>query len=145
MPTVSDAALCVLCGIGEPAPGAGGRARECPVCGWIVGESPDPDLPRPRVDVVYYLRWGDRVKIGTTGAPRRRLAEVWHHELLAFERGDRELERARHRQFAHLREGGEWFRADGELLDHAAGLSAGAAPWHRYARWVAEALRANVS
>lgn len=136
----------MLCGIGEPtadacAPGI----RACPVCGWHVGDSPDPDLPAPRIDVVYYLRWEDRIKIGTSAQPRRRLAAIWHRELLAFELGDRTLERARHTQFAHLREGGEWFRADAALLAHAAALAGDTPPWHSYARWVADALRRNVS
>jgi len=132
--------------MGEPE--ADGRACDiptCPVCGWRLGESPDPELPRPRVDVVYYLRWQDRVKIGTSAQPRRRLAAIWHHELLAFEPGDRAVERARHEQFAHLREGGEWFRADPELLAHAAALSGDIPPWHSYARWVANALRHTIS
>lgn len=143
---------CVLCGeaaavpspLSSPAP-AGDGGRVCPVCGWRAGDSPDADLPRPRIEVVYYLRWDARVKIGTTADPRRRLAVIWHHELLAFEPGGRALERARHEQFAHLREGGEWFRADPELREHAAALASGIPPWHSYARWVADALRRNVS
>lgn len=131
----------MLCGADALAP----SARECPVCGWVVGDAPDAELPRPRIDVVYYLRWDDRIKIGTSSQPRRRLATIWHQELLAFEPGDRTVERARHAQFAHLREGGEWFRADAELVAHAAALSAGAPPWDAYARWMAEALRRNVS
>ncbi|WP_121189878.1 GIY-YIG nuclease family protein [Microbacterium sp. AG790] len=135
---------CVLCGLARPEADAGGILT-CPVCGWRLGDSPDPDLPRPRVDVVYYLRWDDRIKIGTSREPRQRLAAIWHHELLAFEPGDRAVEHARHVQFAHLREGGEWFRAAPELRAHAAALADGIPPWHRYARWVADALRGAVS
>ena len=29
----------------------------------------------------------DRIKIGTSGNPRGRLGQIWHDELLAFERG----------------------------------------------------------
>ena len=85
------------------------------------------------------------MKIGTSANPRQRLATIWHQELLAFERGGRTLERTRHHEFAHLREGGEWFRAEPELMEHAARLSAGAPPWDSYARWMADALRRNVS
>lgn len=130
---------CALCG-GV----AGVRASDgwrCAVCGWLVGDVPDAELPRPRIDVVYYLRYADRVKIGTTANPRQRLAAIMHEELLAFERGDRVVERARHTQFASIREGGEWFTATAELRAHAASLADGIDPWDRYARWAAEALR----
>ncbi|PPG99701.1 ATPase, partial [Rathayibacter sp. AY1H3] len=30
-------------------------------------------MPPPRVDVVYYIRFGERIKIGTSGNPRQRL------------------------------------------------------------------------
>ena len=60
---------CALCGA-DAVPTAPGDqpARECAVCGWVVGDVPDAELPRPRVDVVYYLRWHDRIKIGTAAA-----------------------------------------------------------------------------
>jgi len=111
------------------------------VCDWRVGDAPDPDLPPPRIDVVYYLRWRERIKIGTSRQPRQRLAAILHEELLAFEPGDRGLEQQRHREFADLREGGEWFRADARLIAHIATLSPGIRPWDAYARWVAEAYR----
>lgn len=131
---------CRLCGCI-----AGERASDgirCAQCAWRHGDAPDPDLPLPRIDVVYYLRWRDRVKIGTTQNPRQRLAAIVHEELLAFERGDRTLERARHAQFAALRLGGEWFAAAPELLAHAAELRGGADPWVTHTRWFSDALRA---
>lgn len=113
----------------------------CAVCEWRHGELPESDLPPPRVDVVYYLRHGDRVKIGTTASPKQRFQAIWHEQLLAFERGDRTLERRRHEQFAADRfEGSEWFRMSPELAAHVASVAAGVAdPWDRYARWVSEA------
>ncbi|WP_336633319.1 MULTISPECIES: GIY-YIG nuclease family protein [unclassified Microbacterium] len=141
-----DPSVCTFCGLGEVVPDAAeGHGLVCAVCGWRVGDAPDADLPRPRVDVVYYLRWHDRIKIGTSAQPRRRLAAILHEDLLAFELGDRTLERTRHAQFARLREGGEWFRAADELLLHAAALAADTPPWHAYARWMADALRRTVS
>jgi hypothetical protein len=118
----------------------------CAVCEWRHGEVPDHELPPPRVDVVYYLRYADRVKIGTTANPRQRLAVIWHDDLLAFERGDRALERRRHEQFAAERYGGtEWFRASDRLLAHVDAVRAGdVEPWDRYARWVSEAMAAQV-
>lgn len=117
----------------------------CVVCGWRVGDVPDPDLPPPRVDVVYYLRWADRIKIGTTHRPRQRLAAIMHEELLAFEPGARDVEQRRHREFADLREGGEWFTAAPPLLAHIATLGGEppVPPWHAYARWVAQAYGAG--
>jgi hypothetical protein len=130
---------CLLCGGADGHRGSAGWA--CDYCGWRVGDVPDPDLPAPRIDVVYYLRWRDRIKIGTTHRPRQRLAAIRHEELLAFERGARDLEQQRHREFADLREGGEWFRADTRLRDHAEAVGGGIPPWQTYARWLADAFR----
>lgn len=134
---------CLLCGHAEGE--RRGERWHCAVCGWRVGDAPDPDLPAPRVDVVYYLRWADRIKIGTSHRPRQRLAAIRHEELLAFEPGGRDVEQQRHREFADLREGGEWFTAAAPLLAHIAALRTEAAgpPWHAYARWVARAYGAD--
>ena len=114
----------------------------CAVCEWRHGDLPDADLVPPRVDVVYYLRHGDRLKIGTTANPRQRFAAIWHEQLLAFERGDRRLERRRHDQFAADRfAGSEWFRMSPALSAHVASVAAGVSdPWELYARWRSEAL-----
>ncbi|MGH3690120.1 MAG: GIY-YIG nuclease family protein [Microbacterium sp.] len=113
----------------------------CAACGWRYGDAPDPDLPLPRVDVVYYIRFDDRVKIGTSRRPRQRLAAIRHDELLAFERGDRSVEQQRHREFATIREGGEWFTYTNELHTHVSALREEGAPWLLYARWLSRALR----
>ena len=115
----------------------------CAVCEWRHGEIVDGELPPPRVDVVYYLRWQDRVKIGTTANPRQRFAAIRHEELLAFERGGRQLERRRHAQFAADRftTGSEWFSLSPAILEHLEVLTAdGRTPWEQHARWVSEAL-----
>lgn len=113
----------------------------CAWCGWHHGVVPDPELPRPRIDVVYYLRWRDRIKIGTTHNPKSRFSAITHEELLAFERGDRTIERARHAQFAELRMGGEWFSAAPELLEHCRTLRGDRDPWQTHVRWFAAELR----
>ncbi len=112
----------------------------CGACEWRVGDVLDDGLPPPRVDVVYYLRFRDRIKIGTTANPRQRLSRIWHDELLAFERGDRLVERRRHEQFAQWRrDGSEWFEASTELTEHVDRLSAGIDdPWALYLRWLGE-------
>jgi hypothetical protein len=117
----------------------------CAVCEWPHGEVPDADLAPPRVDVVYYLRYADRVKIGTTADPRQRFTAIRHDEVLAFERGDRVRERMRHEQFAADRFARtEWFVLSEAIRDHVVALGAGAAsPWDVLARWRSEALAAR--
>jgi len=129
---------CALCGGTDGVRDSAGWV--CAVCGWRFGDAPDFGIPHARVEVVYYLRYHERIKIGTSGNPKQRLAAIWHEEVLAFERGGRALEQARHREFAALREGGEWFTAAPELLAHIEDIRDGD-PWHAYARWVADTYR----
>ena len=114
----------------------------CAICDWRLGDVPDGELERPRVDVVYYIRYRAQVKIGTTGNPRARLAALPHDEVLAFERGGRALEQRRHAQFAAARfPGTQWFEVHDELERHVRELGAGVEdPWDRYARWVSAEL-----
>jgi hypothetical protein len=135
---------CLLCGsrLGTRYP----SGWLCAVCEWRVGDVPDDELPPPRVDVVYYLRYEGRVKIGTSSNPRQRLARIWHQEVLAFEQGGRRLEQRRHTQFAADRytTSSEWFRLSPAIRDHLAVVSAGGEdPWELHARWIsgAAALR----
>ncbi|MBN9173321.1 MAG: GIY-YIG nuclease family protein, partial [Microbacterium sp.] len=120
---------CVFCGsrLGVLYP----SGWQCAVCEWRVGEVPPDDPAASRVDVVYYLRFRDRIKIGTTANPAQRFAALPHDEVLAFERGDRTLEQRRHAEFAHLRiPGTEWFETDQSLLAHVAALRAPSPdPW----------------
>ena len=128
---------CRLCGarIGIRYP----SGWACSVCEWPHGEQPDGELPPPRVDVVYYIRFRDSVKIGTTANPRQRFAALRHEEVLAFERGDRRREQQRHAQFADERGGSsEWFALSDRLRDHIDVLAGGVDPWDRWRRWVAE-------
>ena len=113
----------------------------CAVCEWRVGDIPNGEAVPPRVDVVYYIRFQDRVKIGTSSNPRGRLGQLKHDELLAFERGNRRVEQKRHAQFASLRFAQtEWFRWEGAVKDHVAQLQAGVVdPWDQYRLWVSQA------
>lgn len=72
--------------------------------------------------VVYYMRVGDRVKIGYTSNLKSRVAQVMPEEVLATEPGGRLMEGVRHRQFADLRVAREWFRLEGRLDQHIARL-----------------------
>lgn len=130
---------CRLCGsrVGVRHP----SAWLCAVCEWPFGDIVDGELPPPRVDVVYYLGYADRIKIGTTANPRQRFAAIRHDDLLALERGDRTLERRRHAQFADERFGTtEWFAVSPVLGAHVAAVRGGVEPWTRHARWLSEAL-----
>ena len=116
----------------------------CGVCEWAVGAYIDPDLPPPRIDVVYYLRLGASIKIGTTYNPRQRFAALPHDEVLAFERGGRELEQQRHLEFAADRLGtSEWFGLSRHLRSHITRLAAGRDAWDAHARWLSTELSAR--
>ncbi len=72
--------------------------------------------------VVYYLRFGDRIKIGTSRNLPARLDVVPHDAVLATEPGDHRLERRRHKEFAADRLYREWFAASERLVAHCAML-----------------------
>jgi hypothetical protein len=114
----------------------------CAVCEWKVGDVPDDGAVDVRVDVIYYLRYGDRIKIGTSGNPRRRIASLPHDEVLGFERGGRALEQRRHAQFSLYRiPHTEWFESHDALLNHVAEVgSAGTDPWALYDYWLSRAI-----
>jgi len=71
-----------------------------------------------RTSVVYYMQLGNRVKIGTSGDLRNRVKQISPERVLATEPGGTATEKQRHRQFADLRVVGEWFRLEGELVEH---------------------------
>lgn len=114
----------------------------CAICEWRVGELPDQEATTPRLDVVYYIRFQNQIKIGTSANPRLRLASLPCDEVLAFERGGRALEQRRHAQFAeHRLARSEWFSAGEHLTRHIEELQAGVDdPWHPYSVWVSRAL-----
>lgn len=130
--------LCLACGsrLGVRYP----SGWLCAICEWRVGDIPDGDVVVNRVDVVYYLRFDSRIKIGTSANPRQRLASIRHDELLAFERGNRLTEQKRHAQFAAERFARtEWFEASPRLLAHVTTLRAGIDdPWAQYALWLSQ-------
>lgn len=82
-------------------------------------------------EVVYYVRFGDRVKIGTTKDLKQRLVHIPHDEVMATEPGGIFVEQQRHKQFKHLRAkvgtNREWFQLTAELAEHIAGIKARAA------------------
>jgi hypothetical protein len=133
-------APCVACGsrVGVRYP----SGWICATCEWRVGETPDGEVSPTRIDVVYYLRFGDRIKIGTSSNPRARLGQLRFDELLAFERGGRSTEQRRHAQFAaHRFPGSEWFHSNEPLVAHIRRIAAGVDdPWDLHRRWLSEEL-----
>lgn len=74
--------------------------------------------PAARESVVYYIRFADRIKIGTTTDLIGRLESLPCDELLATEPGGAEVEKGRHMQFAEHWITGEWFRPMPEIMRH---------------------------
>lgn len=72
---------------------------------------------RGNAGLVYFVRHGDVVKIGTTQDLTQRLTAIPYDELLATIPGGPDVEGQWHRRFAHLRTRGEWFRDAPELRD----------------------------
>lgn len=79
---------------------------------------------RAALGVVYYVRMGDHIKIGTTRDLPGRLHGLYLTEadLLATEPGGRDQELARHHEFADERVRRELFEPSDRLLAHIASL-----------------------
>lgn len=73
-------------------------------------------------EVIYYMRIGNRVKIGWSTNLPGRLATINPEELMAVEPGGRAVECHRHAEFSYLRTHGEWFRLASPLVEHIASL-----------------------
>ncbi|MFE2712231.1 helix-turn-helix domain-containing protein [Streptomyces mirabilis] len=91
---------------------------------WTHREEPstsDEPIAAAFDSIVYYIRRGLLVKIGTTRSPEQRFLNLLPDEILAVEPGDRTQERKRHVQFKHLRLGtSEHFKPAPDLMDHIA-------------------------
>jgi hypothetical protein len=102
---------------------AGAEAREAAAIAAAKAEQTPGKLP-VATSVVYYMRVGNRVKIGYSTNLASRIASVMPEEVLAVEPGGRMLEGVRHRQFADLHVTREWFRHEGALTAHIEKLQA---------------------
>lgn len=95
----------------EPAAGTQQPATDAP--SWRIP-------PRKHQPLVYLLRNGNRIKIGTTTELKRRIRTLAlrPENVVLLLDGDQRLERELHRKFAGLRIGDtEWFAYDGPLID----------------------------
>lgn len=74
--------------------------------------------------VVYYMLFGDRVKIGFTTNLSTRALQIPNDEVVAAEPGTYALERQRHSEFSDERitERGEWFKLSPRLGFHMANI-----------------------
>lgn len=84
---------------------------------------------------VYFLRCGDRVKIGHSVYPDARLAAVqswcpYHLELVASIKGDKKLERNIQNCFADHHSHNEWFVLGTRLSDFLKAINSGV-PLHQ--------------
>lgn len=82
----------------------------------------DPDRPPLEIagmhtPVVYFMRSGELIKIGTSSNLRTRLNTLQPEEYLGCVAGSYPEEKQAHHAWKHLRVRGEWFRATPELLD----------------------------
>jgi len=100
------------------------RTRE-PGDTWLTQRRSLFDRPhRPKkVASVYFIGAGDRIKIGFSHRPTERLKDLQtsHHlklELLATMPGSYQTEARLHKQFAHLKQKGEWFVSRPELIEY---------------------------
>jgi hypothetical protein len=114
------------------------RRADVPLPSWTLDGEPDIDMlsfvtacvaagreaAGLREDLVYYILFGSRIKIGISSSLRSRLDSLPRGvRVLATEPGGRDVERQRHGQFADCRAGGEWFRPTRALLTHIARLA----------------------
>lgn len=81
-----------------------------------------PRMPGRSSRLIYILSAGDKIKIGISDAPERRLIEVSRQsgdelELVAWFDGTFEDERKIHRMLHYSRLRGEWFAMTGEVTD----------------------------
>jgi hypothetical protein len=78
---------------------------------------PPKDVRQPRAGWLYFIRFGDRVKIGYTTNPDARLQALPHERVIGVIPGSRSDEAAWHKLLADYRVVGEWFRADPTVLE----------------------------
>jgi hypothetical protein len=96
---------------------------------WHEPREAKPWVPPELPSIVYYIRFGAFVKIGTTTNLKQRVASLKvaqsDYEVLATEPGGKDLERERHKQFSGCRQPrSELFAPIPALQDHIRSLQA---------------------
>jgi hypothetical protein len=103
-------------------PAQAAAPAEAPAIKWTIPTGKHKPL-------VYFIRNGNRMKIGTTTELKRRIRTLAlrPENVVLLLDGGQQLERELHRKFADLRIGNtEWFACDGPLIDFVHAESAGA-------------------
>jgi len=126
---------CSACGVLNQYDTADWASANCTACGqcmdapWLVEEHGRRVSALERAEgvpegVVYYVRFGDRIKIGFSASFAERMRAIPHDEVLAVEPGSYRHEKRVHARFAAHRAGGqrEWFAAAPEIVEHATSL-----------------------
>lgn len=80
--------------------------------------------------VIYYIRFRDAVKVGTSIDVAKRLTMHPWEELVAIEPGGRTLEQKRHKQLKAARLDGEWFELTDHVRDFIADINRANARWY---------------
>ena len=81
--------------------------------------------PKVNDPVVYFIAFGDRIKIGTSANVKRRMSQLPVDTLLGTIPGSRDKEAQMHARFASARVGKtEWFTRSPELLAFIEGIQA---------------------
>ena len=94
----------------------------------------EADKPMPKGDgTIYFVQCHGLIKIGMTRSWHARLRKMGtdipgEAIILHTEPGTFADEKDTHRRFAHLRERGEWFRADSDILDYIHGRKSAFTP-----------------
>lgn len=80
--------------------------------------------------VVYYIRFRDTVKIGTSTDVAKRLTMHPWEELVAIEPGGQTVERRRHKELRSSRLDGEWFELTPEVREQIEDVNRVNATWY---------------
>lgn len=83
-----------------------------------------------RTSIVYYIRFRDAVKVGTSIDVAQRLTNHPWEELVGIEPGGRTLEAKRHKQLRSARLDGEWFELTDEVREFIEGVNEVNARWY---------------
>jgi hypothetical protein len=99
------------------ATGASGREPGSPILRALAKQRVAAE---PKPCRIYFIRSGDRVKIGYSRSYKNRTTSIQvssphETELLGTIHGDEDAERKLHARFDEYRERGEWFRIEGRL------------------------------